>query len=196
MIDRDPFFSLDQIFPKTENPDSSAELIKAAPRCDFSPGKRAISSLSPYTCAISLWRRSTFGMTLEQIKETRDMPEFFANNIAPLISSVVGLSLDPEQFVIVAPPKRRHPGKENFASRMALMISHRLGIPFIDDFAVCRTRKRIDPEFHINAPLPEQKNIIVVDDILTTGSTLQAMSRLIAGAGRNAIFFAGILNKL
>lgn len=123
------------------------------------------------------------------------MPDFFANNLSKLIRSVIGRYPDPAQFVIVSPPKRRHPGKENFASRMCAAIAEIIGIPYIDDFALCRTRERVNATFSLGAQVPPQKNIIVIDDIVTTGSTLIAMDRLIQSIGRNAMFFAGILNR-
>lgn len=123
------------------------------------------------------------------------MSRFFAVNMAKLISSVIGSSLNPDQFIIVSPPKRRHPGEQNFASRMCGQIAQLLKINYLDDFALCRTRQRVDPYFYLGGPVPDQSNIIVIDDIITTGSTLIAMHSLIKSIGKNPIFFAAILNR-
>lgn len=167
----------------------------AVPRCDFSSGKAALTPVSGGFRAVSLWRRSVYGMSLGEIKEAPDMPAFCARHLSALVSSVIGKCLSPDEFAIVSPPKRRHPGRENFASRMCALVAAELGLEYVDDFAICRSRQRIGAQFSIGACVPRQKNIIVLDDIITTGSTLAAMHRLLQSIPRNGIYFAAILNK-
>ncbi|MDE6237824.1 MAG: phosphoribosyltransferase [Muribaculaceae bacterium] len=161
-------------------------------RCDFQPGKAALSLRGDFR-AITLWRRSVKGATLSEIKESEQMIPFFIEHLSFLISSVIGSSLLREHFAIVAPPKRRHK-ERNFASMVAQGIAERLGINFHEDFATCKSRERINPEFFAEF-MPPEHNIIVVNDFITTGSTLIAMYNLLTSIGKNPIIFAGVLNK-
>lgn len=168
------------------------------PRCDFSPGHVACPTVTSSVRALTLWRRSLYGLTLSEMKARPEMPGFFARNMAPLIRAFLGPSLSPFEFAVVSPPKRRHPGRENFASRMCALIAQELSLPYIDDFAICHSRKRVDAEFSLGIPperMPRQRNIIVIDDILTTGSTLMAMHSLILSTGRNPILLCAVLNR-
>ncbi|MBD5273409.1 MAG: phosphoribosyltransferase [Bacteroides sp.] len=161
-------------------------------RCDFAPG-RAQMILRGSFRSISLWRRSIKGMSLAEIKETPDMIPFFIAQMAEFIQTVIGEDLKPEHFCIVAPPKRRHKIK-NFAATVAQGIANELGIPFHDDFALCRTRQRVGAEFTA-AFTPPEHNVIVFDDFVTSGSTLTSMKNLLDSLGKNSIFFTAILNK-
>lgn len=165
---------------------------KEIPRCDFKPGRARIHLYDGFRI-ITLWRRSIMGMTFEQVKESDDMVRFFADNMAPFIRQVIGSSLDPSQFAIVVPPKRRHKVR-NFATEVAKLIAPQIGIPFYEDFCECHSRARVNAVFTPNF-IPDQKNILVVDDFCTTGSTLIAMHRLLDSIGKNSIVFAAVLNK-
>lgn len=52
--------------------------------------------------------------------------------------------------------------------------------------------KRINPQFTLHADIKEH-NIIVFDDILTTGATLDAVNKLLAD--KNCFFVVGIDNN-
>lgn len=165
------------------------------PRCDFSPGHVTLTPITGGARVATLWRRSPYGRTLSEIKTSDQMLSFMAPKISEFISSIIGPSPHPESYIIVSPPKRRHPGKQNFASRLCSLVAQHLRLTYIDDFATCRTRARINPEFTIAVPLPPQPAIIVIDDILTTGSTLTAMHAIITAAGKSPILIAAILNR-
>ena len=61
--------------------------------------------------------------------------------------------------------------------------------------AFCHSRQRINAVFTLNL-LPEEPNVIVFDDFVTTGSTLKAMKELLLPLGKNLLFVSGINNKL
>jgi adenine/guanine phosphoribosyltransferase-like PRPP-binding protein len=74
-------------------------------------------------------------------------------------------------------------------------MAEQLNIPFYEDVAFCRSKQRVNAEYTLNV-LPKERNIIVFDDFVTTGSTIGSMYRLLSQYGKNLIFFTGINNKL
>ena len=161
-------------------------------RCDFARRVRLTRRADVFF--ISLWQKSLYGRTLTDIKADDSMVAFFADNVAPLIADVLGHELASGQWCIVTTPKRRHLVK-NFATRISEQIARRLAVPFYEDVASCRTKKRIGAVFSLNR-LPPEPNVIVFDDFVTTGSTLKAMQTLLRQHGKNCLFFTGINNKL
>lgn len=161
-------------------------------RCDFSRKMRLTRRGDVFF--ISLWQKSLFGRTLTDIKGDDSMVSFFADNVAPLISEIIGYDLASGQWCIVTTPKRRHLVK-NFATRISEQIAQRLQIPFYEDVAFCHSKQRIGAVFTLNV-LPKEPNCIVFDDFVTTGSTLKAMRNLLTEHHKNCVFFTGINNKL
>ena len=162
-------------------------------RCDFSPNRMRITNRGG-VFFITLWKKSVYGRTLTDIKGDDAMVDYFADNIAPLIRSVIGSFLSPEDYAIVTTPKRRHK-ERNFATMIAEKIGKHLGLPFYDDCAFAPSKHRVGTVFTANN-IPPQRNIIVFDDFVTTGQTLVSMQNLLHGHGKNCVFFAGINNKL
>jgi predicted amidophosphoribosyltransferase len=74
-------------------------------------------------------------------------------------------------------------------------IGRQLGIPFYEDVASCRSRHRVDAVFDLLYAPPE-RNVILFDDFVTTGSTLKAMKTVLEGIRKNVLSFTGINNKL
>lgn len=161
-------------------------------RCDFTRKVRLTRRGGVFF--ISLWEKSLFGRTLTDIKGDDSMVDFFAENISPLITDVFGEHLAEGDWAIITTPKRRHKVK-NFASCISEKIAEHLGIPFYEDVALCPNRHRVGAIFTLNI-LPEEKNLIVFDDFVTTGSTLASMSNLLKQYDRNFVFVCGINNKL
>ena len=58
-------------------------------RCDFSPNRMRITNRGG-VFFITLWKKSVYGRTLTDIKGDDAMVGYFADNIAPLIRSVIG----------------------------------------------------------------------------------------------------------
>ena len=162
-------------------------------RCDFSPNRMRITNRGG-VFFITLWKKSVYGRTLTDIKADDDMVDFFADNIAPLIRSVIGSFLSPEDYAIVTTPKRRHK-ERNFATMIAEKLGKHLGLPFYDDCALAPNRHRVGTVFTANN-IPPQRNIIVFDDFVTTGQTLVSMQNLLLENHKNCVFIAGINNKI
>lgn len=161
-------------------------------RCDFQYHLRLTRRAS--TNFITIWQKSVFGRTLTDIKSDDSMVPFFIENLVPVIHEMIGFHLDNGSWALVTTPMRRHK-ERNFASRIAEGLAAELGIPFYFDCAHCRSKQRIGAVFDANN-IPREGNVIVFDDFVTTGSTLQSMKNLLLKEGKNPIFICGINNKL
>lgn len=162
------------------------------PRCDFKPGKAVMRMKKPLFVHC-MWRRSVLGRTLSEIKADKDMISFFADHITPFIADTVGHNLAAGGFVLVTPPPRRHL-QGDFAHSVGRRIADALGIAFAPGTFRIKARNRINAVFDV-ADMPTQPNVILFDDILTTGSTMQACMRAFQPFNKNIIYFAGISNE-
>lgn len=169
------------------------EVQTDAARCDFAPNRVRITPRSG-VWFLTVWKKSIKGRLLTDIKADDKMPEFFAKEVANLIKAVIGEFTDKSGYCIVTTPPRRHK-ERNFAVRTAKIIAGILGIRFYDDCAVARSRQRVGAIFD-PGNIPMEQNIIVFDDIVTTGQTMAAMKNMLVARGKNCVFFAGINNKL
>lgn len=142
---------------------------------------------------VAVWKRSVKGPTLSEIKDNDDMVPLFANRIAAVIRSVLGTNLPAGGFALVTTPRRRHK-QRNFACMVTASIGQHLGIPYYEDVAIARTKQRVGVDFSLGT-LPLEDNLIIIDDFVTTGSTLGAMNRLLSPLGKNCIYFVGVDNQ-
>ena len=161
-------------------------------RCDFTY-KLSLTRRSDVDF-ISIWKKSVYGRTLTDIKGDPDMVTFFAENITPVISETLGYHLSDGSWAICTSPKRRHKEK-NFATLISERIAASLGIPFYEDVALCHSKQRVNAVFDLNN-LPQESNIIVFDDFVTTGMTLAGMKKLLTQFKKNVVFYSCINNKL
>ena len=189
-------------FTRTENVPSGKDIFSVKSRkawdkseearCDFQYHLRLTRRAS--TNFITIWQKSVFGRTLTDIKSDDAMVPFFIENLTPVIHEMIGFHLSKGSWAMVTTPMRRHK-ERNFASRIAEGLAAELGIPFYFDCAHCRSKQRIGAVFDANN-IPREGNVIVFDDFVTTGSTLQSMKNLLLKEGKNPIFICGINNKL
>lgn len=143
---------------------------------------------------LSLWQKSLMGRTLTEIKSDPAEIPHFADAVSDFLIKYLGPAFASGHWCICTSPKRRHK-EHNFATLICEQIGERLQIPFYEDVALCHSRQRINAVFTLNV-LPEEPNIIVFDDFVTTGSTLRAMHELLISHDKNILFVAGINNKL
>ena len=196
-------FSLSDASPELAPPEPARDIFAARPRkawdkstearCnfDYRPG---LTKKTARVWFLSIWRKSLMGRTLTEIKSDPAEIPHFAEAVSDFILSLLGPSLAAGGWCVCTTPKRRHKVR-NFATLVAADIASRLGIPFYEDVAQCRSRERVNAVFDLNV-LPVEPNVIVFDDFVTTGSTLDAMHRLLAPLGKTLVFVAGINNKL
>lgn len=189
--------------PSAQSKDLFAEKKRAAwkdvqqaeARCDFATNKVRISYRNPQFGIISLWKKSLYGRTLTDIKSDPDMVEKFAEGMNTLIRQILGHSLASGDWCIVTSPKRRHK-ERNFASLISARLADLLGIPFYEDVAECHSKHRVGAVFTFGKEPPTERNIIVFDDFVTSGTTMISMRELLMPLGKNLVFFTGINNKL
>ncbi len=140
------------------------------------------------------WKRGIYGPTLTELKADRGNVGRIAPGVAALIRRLLGDNLHLCGWAVAAPPPRRHKDW-NFALATGGEIAALLGIPFYCDVAKPpRTRQRIGVEYELDR-LPVERNIIVFDDICTTGSTLVSMGRLLAAYSRTVFNVVAVDNK-
>lgn len=161
-------------------------------RCNFDWHPRMVHRGTVWF--LSLWQKSVMGRTLKEIKSDPEEIHHFSSAMADFLLDFFCGSPSPQSWAICTTPKRRHK-EHNFASLISAEIAVRLGIPFVEDVALCRNRGRINAEFILNR-LPDAPNIIVFDDFVTTGSTLKAMRQLLSPLNKSLLFVAGINNAL
>lgn len=161
-------------------------------RCDL---KRRIRLQKRGVFFTSVWQKSLFGRTLSELKEDRGMPKVFADEIVPVIREIIGDRPDARSYAVICSPRRRHMDW-NFGHATAQLIAEGLGLQFFPDCCTARNRQRVNAEFSPNN-VPPHANLIVYDDIVTSGQTLSSMRRLFNDRlNKNCMFFANINNKL
>lgn len=139
------------------------------------------------------WQRSVLGPTLSDIKASDEYVDVLAEGVTSLVHRLLGENLHLSGWAVTVPPPRRH-REMNFATRVGRVLADLLKLPFYGDVAKPpRTRQRIAVDYELDR-LPEERNIIVFDDIVTTGSTLASMGRLLAANGRTVVNVVGIDN--
>jgi phosphoribosylpyrophosphate synthetase len=142
---------------------------------------------------LSFWESSEEGKDLTEIKSDNTMIDFFAAKFIEIIPAIYGKNLKSGGFCIITSPKRRHK-EHNFASEICKTVSKKLDIKFYEDLIECKNKARINPDFSLKYKFPE-KNVLVLDDIITTGSTLTAIFLLLKD-DKNLHFIAGINNNV
>lgn len=147
---------------------------KDIPLCDLSsrPVIHQLGSLVYF----SFCKRTKTGIPFSEIKQSAEYAVKFALEAISLISRLVN---NTEDWAIITTPRRRHFDGFHFATSVCEHISSTLDIPFYRDAVQCINRSRLDPEFHLLRNI-EKRNVIVFDDIITTGTTLKATRELLA----------------
>lgn len=134
------------------------------------------------------------GRPISQIKEDVNLVLPFANNLCDYIERSLGENLADGGWCICTTPRRRHKEGFHFATEICRKASIILGIPFRENVVAAKTRGRIEPEFDL-AYDPPEKNIILYDDIITTGITVRETRRLLMEQGHNVLPVIAIRNQ-
>ena len=140
----------------------------------------------------SLMKAGDKGIPLDQLK-TPDNVKFFAATALDFIREMVGWNLSGGGWCLMTTPRRRHAEGFHFATSVCVSLAEELSIPFYPDAASCKNRGRVDPEFVLNVE-PEEKNVLLYDDIITTGRTVEAMRNLLVYLGYTVLTVISVDN--
>ena len=97
-------------------------------------------------------------------------------------------------WCIVTTPRRRHKDGFHFSTEICRQAAENLGLPFYQDAFIAENRNRIIPDFRM-VTNPAQINVILYDDIITTGVTLKTCRQLLFDAGHVVFLCVGIRNQ-
>jgi len=128
----------------------------------------------------SLFRTGKQGRPLEELKNKGNI-YMFADIALEYIKSELGENLNEAGWCILTTPRRRHTDF-HFSTAICQIISQALDIPFYKDAFICLSKERVNPHFEQQVQ-PEERNVLLYDDILTTGSTIKASRDLLLEAG-------------
>ncbi len=139
---------------------------------------------------LASFKKSAEGIALSEIKGDRNNVTLFAEAANRIIRNLLRLR-SPDGWCILTTPSRRHKDW-NFAEAVCEELAAKTGCRFHRGFAVAKNRDRIKPQF---TPLfqIEERNVILYDDIMTTGTSLRAMHDLLSG--KNIVSIVGINNN-
>ena len=140
----------------------------------------------------SLMKVGKTGQPLAEIKN-KGNTWMFADTALEFIRSTLGENLGNGDWCIVTTPRRRHGNGFHFATAICQIMADALQIPFYKDAVTCINHNRVNPIFELKIN-PKQKNVILYDDILTTGCTLKATRDLLIEAGYTVVNLVSIDN--
>ena len=134
------------------------------------------------------------GRPLEEIKADPDAVRPFALNLADYLERSLGENLAVNRWCLCTTPRRRHLTGFHFATEICKVAEEELGIPFYEDVVQTKNRSRIEPEFVLNRD-PVEPNVILFDDIITTGITIRETRRLLLEKGHTVFVVVAIRNQ-
>ena len=160
--------------------------------CDLKDRPGAHKSMGLYYH--SLFRVGREGRPIEDIKTQENVP-LFAQTAAEHVRMLLGDNLAGCGWCLLTTPRRRHPSGFHFATAVCESLSEDLGIPFYPDAVVCRDRNRIDPEFTV-VKRPGERNVLLYDDVITTGNTLNAARDLLVSMEYTVMTLVSVDNRV
>lgn len=142
----------------------------------------------------SFFESSKDGTPLTQIKEDVNNVYLFADNLCDFLDKTLGGNLQRNNWCICTTPRRRHKEDFHFSTEICRSAAAKLNLIFIQDCFVARTRNRILPDFTL-VDNPQQPNVILYDDIITTGVTLTTCRNLLVEALHSVFCVVAIKNR-
>ena len=134
------------------------------------------------------------GRPIEEIKEDPSLVPVFADNLCDYILKTLGGNLDKGDWCICTTPRRRHKEGFHFSTEICRAASGHLGIPFHEGAIESKSRSRIMTDFTLVADPPEH-NVILYDDIMSTGITMRDSRDLLTEAGHSVLPVVAIRNQ-
>ena len=129
----------------------------------------------------SLFKSGKEGKPLKELK-VKENVRFFSATAIEHIKNLLGGNLSECGWCLLTTPRRRHKGEFHFATTVCEDIAYELRIPFYADAFHTENFDRTHPNFVMDIA-PAERNVILYDDILTTGCTVDATRKLLMEAG-------------
>ena len=142
----------------------------------------------------SLYAVSKEGQTLEEIKNDKKREKQMAGDLVDYIRKAMGRNLAANSWAMITTGRRRHRDGYHFATEICRKAAKQLGIPFYENAIECGNANRLKPKLSIQKK-PEERNLILFDDIITTGTTVNRTAELLEGDGYTVITIIGIRNQ-
>lgn len=165
---------------------------KRGMRCDMKP--QIASREKSGHRYISLFATSKEGMTLEEIKNSKNCERQVAEAVAGYLKQSMGNNMPGTGWAIITTGRRRHREGYHFATAVCKGIAEKTGLRFYEGAIACENSDRLKPALKMLKE-PEEKNLILFDDIITTGTTMSRTAELLQGAGYTVMIIIGIRNQ-
>ena len=134
------------------------------------------------------------GRSIDEIKEDPGMVLPFAENLCDYLLRTYGKSLPFGSWCLCTAPRRRHAEGFHFATEICRAAASMLGLPFYEGAITCGNRDRLHPELKLVIN-PEEVNVILYDDVMTTGVTMRETRALLLANGHNVVQVVAIRNQ-
>lgn len=161
-------------------------------RCDMVP--RTAAREKNGHRYISLYAVSKEGQTLEEIKNDRKCERKMAEELAAQIRGSLGENLAANGWAMLTTGRRRHREGYHFATAVTKRAANALGLRFYEGAIRCGNSDRLKPQLEIVTP-PEERNLILFDDVITTGTTMARTVELLQDNGYTVMVIIGIRNQ-
>ena len=143
---------------------------------------------------ISLHAVTKEGKTLEEIKNDKTCERQLAEELVTFIRQSLSGNLSESGWAMITTGRRRHRDGYHFATEICRKAAMELRIPFYEGAIECGNSDRLKPELKIVNP-PKEKNLILFDDVITTGNTMVKTIELLAAEGYTVMPIIGIRNQ-
>lgn len=136
------------------------------------------------------------GIPITEIKEKKSNAELFADNLCDYLECATGggYNLSKGDWCLCTTPRRRHKEGFHFSTEICRLTAEKLGLPFYMDAFSAKNGNRINPEFYMEKN-PAEHNVILYDDIISTGETLRTCRKLLLDEGHVVLLAVGIQNQ-
>lgn len=141
---------------------------------------------------VSIFEKTKEGINFNEIKKDNRYVDFFAGIFMEIVKMIIGLNCT-EEWAVVTTPRRRN-REFHFATEVCRVFSQKTGVNFYPDAFESTNRTRINPIFSLEKKITEN-NVIVFDDIITTGSTVLTVNDILKKQNKNIINIIGINNR-
>lgn len=142
----------------------------------------------------SLHAISKESKTLEEIKNDRKYEKQLVSELVDYIKGALGRNLAGCGWAMITTGRRRHREGYHFATEVTRKAAKKLQLPFYENAISCGNADRLKPALVIEQR-PAEKNLILFDDIITTGTTAAKTAELLEAEGYTVMIIIGIRNQ-